>query len=293
MLRIKFLKHDTMLKVLKPGFFNTIQDKGRFGFARMGVPVSGVMDGYVTDIANSLLNNSLDSAVIEITFGCEFQFLCDTFICVSGGDFSPEINHQAIGLNKKIAILKNDVLSFGKIIFGVRSYLAVSGGIQSEEILKSKSFYKGITTDFALKKGMILPILEHVKEETIANASIKVDTLHFKSIEIRCTKGPEFELLNLQQKKRLLENRFSISKDASRMGYRLNEVIENELPSILTSAVLPGTVQLTPSGKLIVLMRDCQVTGGYPRVLQLSEKAICQLAQKTIGNQFQFFLRAL
>jgi biotin-dependent carboxylase-like uncharacterized protein len=279
-----------MLKVLKPGFFNTIQDKGRFGFATMGIPVSGVMDGYASDISNSVLNNSLEAAVVEITFGCEFQFLCDTFICVSGGDFSPQINHQVIGLNKKITISKNDVLSFGRINFGARSYLAISGGIQSEEILKSKSFYKGITTDFVLKKGMILPILENIKEETISNASIKMDTSHFKSIEIICMKGPEFELLNLQQQRMLLENKFSISKDVSRMGYRLNEVIENELPSILTSAVLPGTVQLTPSGKLIVLMRDCQVTGGYPRVLQLSEKAICKLAQKTTGNQFQFVL---
>jgi len=61
------------------------------------------------------------------------------------------------------------------------------------------------------------------------------------------------------------------------MGYKLNEIVENNIPSILTSAVLPGTLQLTPSGKLIVLMRDCQVTGGYPRVLQVSEEPIHRL----------------
>jgi len=242
------------------------------------------------DIANGILNNSLEAAVLEITFACEFQFLCATFICVSGGDFSAKINQQAIGLNKKIAILKNDVLSFGKVNYGARSYLAISGGIQSEVQLKSKSFYKGITTDFVLKKGMILPILERIKEGAIANASIKTDSSYFKSKEIKCTRGPEFELLSLQQQKVLLENIFSISKDASRMGYRLNERIENKLPSILTSAVLPGTVQLTPSGKLIILMKDCQVTGGYPRVLQLSERAICKLAQKTTQQQIKFLV---
>ena len=94
---MKFLKFYTMLKVLKAGFFNTIQDKGRFGYAAMGVPVSGAMDSYSSDIANSILNNSLEDAVIEITFGnCKFQLLCDTFICVSGGGFSVKINQRLI-----------------------------------------------------------------------------------------------------------------------------------------------------------------------------------------------------
>ena len=75
------------------------------------------------------------------------------------------------------------------------------------------------------------------------------------------------------------------------MGYKLNEVLENNISSILTSAVLPGTVQLTPSGKLIVLMRDCPVTGGYPRILQISEKGINKLSQKSTGNRFKFVLK--
>ena len=83
---------------------------------------------------------------------------------------------------------------------------------------------------------------------------------------------------------------FSVSEDNNRVGYRLHEVLENELEPILTSAVLPGTVQLTPSGKLIILMRDCQVTGGYPRVLQLSDYAISRLSQKVAGDQVKFEL---
>jgi biotin-dependent carboxylase-like uncharacterized protein len=280
-----------MIKVLKPGFFTAIQDKGRFGFAAIGVPVSGVMDGYSADIANSILNNSLDAAVLEIIFGsCEFQFLCPTFICVSGGDFSPKINQKSIKLNKKISVSKHDVLSFGKINYGVHSYLAVSGGIQSEEKLKSKSFYKGITKDTVLKKGMILPILDDIEEGTISTASIKIDALHFNATKIKCSKGPEFGPLSEYQQKLLFENTFSISKDISRMGYRLNEEIVNDLPTLLTSSVLPGTVQLTPSGTLIILMKDCQVTGGYPRILQLSEKAIHSLSQKTTNQIFNFLL---
>ncbi len=80
-----------------------------------------------------------------------------------------------------------------------------------------------------------------------------------------------------------------ISKDINRMGYRLNEILENDISSILTSAVLPGTVQLTPSGKLIVLMRDCPVTGGYPRVLQLPKTAINRLLKKRQETSFNLF----
>jgi len=283
-----------MLSVLKPGFFNSIQDKGRVGFAGIGIPVSGVMDAYASDRANSVLNNSIDAAVVELYSGsCEFQFLCATFICVSGGDFSPKLNQQAIGLNKKISISKNDILSFGKANYGARCYLAVAGGIQSEVKLNSRSFYKGITQDIFLQKGMQIAVSKVTKSELVSNASIKVNALHFSSRNIKCYKGPEFEQLQAAQQKELFEKLFSISKDISRMGYRLNETIPNMLPSILTSAVLPGTVQLTPAGKIIILMRDCQVTGGYPRVLQLSEASINCIAQKATNSQFQFVLEGL
>ena len=75
------------------------------------------------------------------------------------------------------------------------------------------------------------------------------------------------------------------------MAYQLAPTFDNALDPILTAPVLPGTVQLTPSGQLIVLMRDCQTTGGYPRVLQLTEDAISILSQKTTGNSLKFRLK--
>lgn len=280
-----------MLKVLKAGFFTTIQDKGRIGFASIGVPVSGVMDSYSADLANSILNNSLKDAVLEITLGsCEFQFLEKTIICISGGDFSPTINEKKIQLNKRIVVHKNDILSFGKVNYGVRCYLAVKRGFLSEMKLNSSSFYQNITADFIIKKNDLIPFSECKEDLSSTNTSIKIDKIHFENPILECYKGPEFDLLNENQQEKLVSQIFSISKDNSRMGYKLYEVLENNLPQILTSSVLPGTVQLTPLGKLIVLMRDCQVTGGYPRVLQLSEKAINQLVQKTTYNKIQFTL---
>jgi biotin-dependent carboxylase-like uncharacterized protein len=280
-----------MIKVLHPGFFNTIQDKGRVGFAEFGVPNSGAMDSYSADLANHILNNSLENALLEITFGgCSLQFLENTIICISGADFSAMLNDTKVSLNTQVEIRKNDVLTFGKRIFGSYVYLAVKGGFQSEIKLKSRSFFQNITNEHLLKKGDLLPILSTNKEYSISNASIKFSKHHFESKEIHCYKGPEFDMLTDFQQKALFEKSFTISKEINRIGYKLNEFIENNLPQILTSAVLPGTVQLTPSGKLIVLMRDCQVTGGYPRILQLSENSINQFAQKTTNDTFRFSL---
>jgi biotin-dependent carboxylase-like uncharacterized protein len=281
-----------MIKVLKSGFYTTIQDKGRVGFASLGVPISGAMDSYSSDLANRILNNSLDCALLEITLGgCKLQFLSKTTMCISGGDFSPTINNQPILLNSKISIKKNDILSFGKVNFGVRCYLAVKGGIQSDIKLGSRSSFKNITRNFLLKSGDYLPISTLKVDLGTASSQVKVNKNHFESKIMECFRGPEFEALDIHQQKILFETEFSVSKDINRMGYKLNEILENNIPSILTSAVLPGTAQLTPSGKLIVLMRDCQVTGGYPRVLHVSEESINRLSQKMTGDKIQFVLQ--
>src|SRR5690606_9695498 len=96
------------------------------------------------------------------------------------------------------------------------------------------------------------------------------------------SKGPEFERLSEQQMI-ALKQEFTIGVN-DRMGYRLKELIPNQMESMLSSPILPGTVQLTPSGKLIILMRDCQTTGGYPRVLRLNEDDINILAQERSGE---------
>ena len=278
-----------MIRVLKAGFYSSIQDRGRIGFASNGVPISGVMDSFSADLANSILNNSLKDALLEITFGgCKLEFLSTTFISISGGDFSAKINDKLIPLNSRIKIFKNDVLSFGKINFGARCYLAVKGGFLTEKILESRSFYQDITNNALVKKNDVLPISTFKNDLEMSNSTIKILESHFTSEVINCYKGPEFELLNKHQKEQLQNQKFTISNDNNRMGTRLNEVVENNFPSILTSSVLPGTVQLTPSGKLIILMRDCQVTGGYPRILQLTEESINRISQKTLKKSILF-----
>ncbi|MBD0822971.1 5-oxoprolinase subunit C family protein [Aestuariibaculum marinum] len=278
-----------MIKVLKPGFYSSIQDFGRFNCQQYGVPYSGVMDRYSAGLANVILGNAPDLAVIEMTvLGLTLQFECNTFICITGADISPKINNENIQQNKPVEINKGDVLSFGRLKKGVRGYLAVLGGILSEEVLGSRSMYKGVTEQSVLLKNDYIKIDVNNLFSIKKNSLIKVKIDNFKGNVLEVFKGPEFDLLTPEQQSVLMSSKYTISKNNSRMAYQFEESFENNLEPIITSPVLPGTVQLTPSGQLIVLMRDCQTTGGYPRVLQLKESSINCLSQKFTGDKMQF-----
>jgi biotin-dependent carboxylase-like uncharacterized protein len=280
-----------MVKVLKPGFYSTIQDMGRYGFQDYGVPYAGVMDRYAASVANMLVGNDEHAAVLEMTMtGPTLQFHSEAIICLSGADMSPMLNNVPIENNKAIHVAKNAVLSFGKLKSGFRGCLSVSGGFKTEKIMQSRSMFKGITGHHCMVKGDELSMVEDSKVILKKNASIKLNDKYLNSNIIEIYKGPEFDKLSAEQQKGLLTQEFTISKDNNRMAYQLQEPLENDLNAIITSLVLPGTVQLTPSGKLIILMRDCQTTGGYPRVLQLKESAMNIMAQKFMGSKISFKL---
>ncbi len=136
-------------------------------------------------------------------------------------------------------------------------------------------------------------MLSEKKEQLTSPTSyLKPHLEHFNSQIFLAAKGPEFDLLNSIVRKILNKIKFKVSRENNRMGYRLSgpPLEVKKQMSMITSSVLPGTVQLTPSGQLIILMRDCQTTGGYPRVLQLSERSINQLAQKKTGDEFFFLI---
>lgn len=277
-----------MIKLIS-GFHVSVQDLGRFGHRNIGVPNAGAMDQYAAKLANRLLDNDDNDAVIEITMGsCKIQFEEDCTICITGADFSATIDNQSVTLNTAIQIQKGAVLSLGKRMYGVRTYLAIANGFQTDIILGSRSMYDGITPESRIKKGTIVPIFSNQQGLSKTFASVKINQAHFKSKTIECYKGPEFDLLSEAQKKQLFDRSFTISSDNSRMGYKLKESVKNNFSSMLTAAVLVGTVQLTPSGKLIVLMRNGPATGGYPRVLQLTEQSINRLAQKTTEDTIIF-----
>ncbi|WP_349663787.1 biotin-dependent carboxyltransferase family protein [Cellulophaga lytica] len=281
----------TMVKVLQTGFFTSVQDLGRFGYQQYGVPYAGVMDERAALIANLLLGNAKNNAVLEFTMtGPKLQFLCTTKICISGGDFQPKLNSIPINNNSVIVVKEDDILSFGAKKSGFRGYIAVLGGFLTDVVMKSRSMFKNVTQHQTIQKNLLLPIKNAVTIEKQSNASLAVNNVYLEEKIITAHKGPEFHKLTIQQQKKLLNAGFTVSKNNSRMAYQLTELLPNTLEPIITSVVLPGTVQLTPSGQLIILMKDCQTTGGYPRVLQLSNTAINILAQKFTGDELVFSL---
>lgn len=278
-----------MVDVLNPGFYSSIQDLGRLGVQEYGVPFSGAMDQYAHKCANAILGNHVNCATLEITMvGPKLQFKKQTSICIVGAIMNPKINQVPVKQNQSIEVRAGDILNFGKLETGYRCYLAVKDGFKTQKVMNSRSMYSGITHKHHIKKGDLLKILEN--KSTLSNryASLKVNINYLNDGTLEVFEGPEFHLLSEVEKNKIRNQNFTVSKDNNRMAYQLQESIKNTIKPIITSMVMPGSVQITPSGKLIILMRDCQTTGGYPRILQLSESAINCLSQKFNGQTVSF-----
>jgi biotin-dependent carboxylase-like uncharacterized protein len=278
-----------MIKIIKPGLYSTIQDKGRVGMQSYGIPYSGTMDSFSSDLANKILNNSEDAAVIEITMvGPVLEFNNETVISITGANLSPLLNNKIIKMNNPIFIKSNDILSFGVLKSGLRSYIAVLGGFKSEKVFGSRSMFKNLTRAVKLAKN---DVLNFNKDIIFKSSKINLNKTSNIDNKIVVYKGPEYDTLNSSQKDFISSKKFRISNNYNRMAIQLTDLLSNTLEPIITSMVMPGTVQLTPAGNLIILMKDCQTTGGYPRILQVEEKSINSLAQLKKDSELWFSLK--
>ncbi len=275
-----------MIKVIQTGLFTTIQDGGRYGYRNIGIPTSGFMDQENAWAANKIVDNDREECLFEITLtGPTLIFNGNYVISITGGDFNPLINQLPVKMYQPINVKLGDTLKINNTKNGARCYLAISGGIDVKSIFGSKSFYSNISESYYLRKGDEIKISHNSKSKIL-----KKNKLKFKlNKSMNVFKGPEFDLLNTKVKKMLFKNEFTIRTN-SRMAYNLEEKVQIEVKSIISSPVMPGTVQLTPSGKIIILHRDCQTTGGYPRILQLSKSSLNHLSQIKSNEKIKFSL---
>ena len=275
-----------MIKVIQTGLFTTIQDGGRYGYRNIGIPTSGFMDQENAWAANKIVDNDREECLFEITLtGPTLIFNGNYVISITGGDFNPLINELPVKMYQPINVKLGDTLKINNTKNGARCYLAISGGIDVKSIFGSKSFYSNISESYYLRKGEEIKISHNSKSKIL-----KKNKLKFKlNKSMNVFKGPEFDLLNTKVKKMLFKNEFTIRTN-SRMAYNLEEKVQIEVKSIISSPVMPGTVQLTPSGKIIILHRDCQTTGGYPRILQLSKSSLNHLSQIKSNEKIKFSL---
>lgn len=266
------------MTVLDAGFYTTIQDLGRKETRAYGVPQSGAMDQLSMRYANELVGNAVEIPVIEMILkGASFLFSEPTIVSITGA--LCEVVLQGITHYSPcvLEIKTGDVLEIGTAQNGNFIYLAIQVGFQVDTYAGSASYYPNLLDSSKVEKGAHLP---YSSSNNLKN--IKAVRFNFKG-SMKAFPGPEFHLLDRKQQEQLLSQSFTVSKNWNRMAFQFEEVIENVLKPIKSSPVLPGTVQLTPEGKLIILMRDAQTTGGYPRVLQLSKDSISKLSQFNVG----------
>lgn len=281
------------MTLVNAGLLTSLQDSGRIGYRKYGVPQSGYMDQQSAQFANLLVGNEVNTPVLEITqIGPLLTFTQETVIAICGADLTPMQNGLPVQVNHCIGIKSGDEISFGIPKQGIRAYLAIKGGWQTEPLLGSSSMYAGITTRDHFHSGDFLNYLP-VKHFEPNHSRIKWPfESHFSEYHLMAEPGPEFSLLTEAEKQILFTKAFTIGTN-SRMGYQLfHELMPQNTYKILTAPVIPGTVQLTPSGKLMALMRDAQVTGGYPRILQLKAESINLMSQKGTGMTVKFVLSA-
>ena len=273
-----------MIKFISKGLYTTIQDDGRFGYRNIGVPSSGYMDRESAQTANLIIDNPINNPVIEATLiGPTIKFEKSTFICITGSDFNPMLNESRISLYTPVKVNKGDILKINNSSIGSRCYISIKGGIKVDKVLGSKSYYPQISDSSIIEKG------DEFKFETNnSEPNYKLINQKFElNKNLKVFKGPEFNSLNKGSINKIIDQEFSIGIN-NRMAYNLKEKIQAGTISIISSPVIPGTVQLTPSGQMIILHRDCQTTGGYPRILQLDEKSLNNLAQLRIGDKIKF-----
>jgi biotin-dependent carboxylase-like uncharacterized protein len=279
-----------MIVVKTPGLFTTVQDEGRFGYSSKGVPTSGAMDLESYRLANYLLNNDFGTPVLEFTqIGPTLYFYARSVVVITGGKYEVKLNGNGVPSSKPFIVDAGSELKIGKLLSGNYGYLAVEGGFYAQEVLGSSSYCPNVNEAGKCKKGTTFVFVRSTLEHLDKNAKV-VSEIHNRDTHLHVERGPEFHLLLEEDQRSLSEVDFKIGTNSSRMAIQLDHELEISATDILTAPVQPGTIQLTPAGNLIVLMRDAQTTGGYARILQLSVESINKLAQTGIGKTIQFVL---
>ncbi|MDB4330050.1 biotin-dependent carboxyltransferase family protein, partial [Flavobacteriaceae bacterium] len=244
------------------------------------------MDRESAQNANALLENEPNAAVLEITMtGPVLTFTENAWVAFSGAIFPIYIDQNIASTNTPIWVKAGQELRFGTLEKGVRLYMAIKGGFLNEPLLGSRSMQAHLSPIIKLEKGMELQHRSGEKDQAIILEKKSNTPLGVK--KILAFQGPEFKYLNPEQQEGLNQQTFKVSNLNNRMAYQLLPSLSAFEKNQITGPVLPGTVQITPSGNIMVLMREAQTTGGYPRILQLTQESINALAQLKTGDSFR------
>jgi antagonist of KipI len=282
--------------VVQPGLFTTVQDQGRFGFQRFGVPVCGALDPFAAAVANILVGNSRGAALLEVTLlGPTLHVLEEAVVALTGAAIPLSLNGRPVPGWTACRVRRGDRLAIGAATSGCRAYLAVSGGLAVPAVMGSASCYGGAgigghrhgqplaTGDRLCRRPGIFP----PTGRTVPPA-LRPDCP--REIVLRAIPGPQdgsfAEGLDL-----FFSAPFTVSPEASRMGYRLEGPEIRQKPglpaSIISEPSFPGGVQIPPNGQPIILLVE-QTVGGYSKIASVVSTDLSRLAQAVPGNRIRF-----
>ncbi len=282
-------------KIIKSGILTSLQDIGRCGYAYYAIPPSGAMDIESAQRANLILANPISYPVIECTLiPPSIEFLSHAMIAVTGAPSRWTLNGKTIDTDSYIQINKGDILAGSPLKNGLRSYIGISGQINAPDFLGSCSYNSYLPSDFynikKIEKGDIIEWKEY--QQDIPDITIHEDR-DLDNLRIILKKGPEYNSLDKQSKDLLSKGtKYIISPQSNRMGARLTGQKLVCKPSHLghSMPVIPGMIQLTPSGQMIVVLQDGQTTGGYPRIAYIATADLSLFNQLAIGRSFEVII---
>ena len=288
-----------MLTVLEPGTLTTVQDAGRVGWGRYGIPPSGPMDAAAFVAANRLVGNPAGAAALEITLtGPVLRAWRDCLIAVCGAEFELWAGDLAVPTWHAIYLRAGYALHFGRRLNGARAYFAVGGGIDVPLYLGSRATYvKGGFGGFegrALRAGDRLPLgvsaRSHPNGGAGARWPIPSRMATLATPTVRVVLGPQEDHFSAETVDRFVGNCYEVTAAADRMGIRLQGArLDHEGETgIVSDGIVTGSIQIPPNGQPIVMMVDHQTTGGYPKIATVIQADLPLLAQRLPGDEVRF-----
>ncbi|MEP2617705.1 MAG: biotin-dependent carboxyltransferase family protein, partial [Marinomonas sp.] len=288
-----------MIEVITPGIQTTVQDRGRKKYRTIGVGFSGAMDAFSFAIANYLVMNDEDAAVLEITYGnASFRFQSDTYVALTGADASATLDSKPISCWWCFPVRAGQVLRLKISTEGLRTYLAVAGGFDVPEVMGSRS--TDLKTQIggflgrSLQKGDILPISDYTGPELPSyGLSTALQPIH-KPVNGECVvrfiAGAEWQSLMSDSQQTFLLSPWQVSNETNRLGARLEgTALSLKTPlELMSHGIVPGCIQLPPSGQPVIQLQDANTCGGYPKIGVVIASDLRTLGQIKPGNMVRF-----
>ncbi|MFI8569501.1 biotin-dependent carboxyltransferase family protein [Rhodococcus sp. NPDC078407] len=275
--------------VLQTGPLCTVQDRGRAGYASIGVGRSGAADRLSHDAANRLVGNHSDSATLEVTFGgLALRAEFDAVLAVTGAHVTCRIDGTEQGLYSTLVMRAGQRLQLSTPTSGLRSYVAVRGGIDVPAVLGSRSTdtMSGLGPA-AVSPGTVLKVGKDRTDWPAADFGIPTTT----RTALHVTFGPRDNWFTEHARSLLLEQPWTVTQDSDRVGIRLDgaEPLHRTRDDELASeGMVLGALQVPPSGKPVLFLADHPVTGGYPVIAVVTAADVSAAAQLTPGAQIRF-----